>query len=90
MQHVDRPAHVQALAEPARGRRPRVETEPVRVMLLTEGLDRIGRHRGRLRHVGQGPAIRPAEPEIAIGLSIHLIPLLVHRAVVPATQQREV
>ena len=59
-------------------------------MLLTERLDRIGRHRGRLRHVGQGPAIRPAEPEIAIGVSIHLIALLVDRAMMPATQQREV
>ncbi len=59
-------------------------------MLLTEGLDRIGGDRGRLRHVGQGPAIGPPEAKRAVGLSIHLIPLLVHRAVVPATQQREV
>jgi hypothetical protein len=59
-------------------------------MLLTERLDRIGRHRGRLRDVGQGPAIRPAEPERAVGLSVDLITLLVDRAMMPATQQREV
>ena len=55
-------------------------------MLLTEGLDRIGRHRGRLGDIGQGPAIRSPEPKRAVGLSIHLVPLLVHRAVMPATQ----
>jgi hypothetical protein len=90
MQHVDRPAHVQALPEPARARRPRVETEPLRVMLLTERLDRIGGHRRRQRDVGQEPAIRPAEAERAVGLSIDLITLLVDGAVVPATEQREI
>ena len=90
MQHADRPAQIQALPEPARARRPCVETEPLRVMLLTERLDRIGRHRGRPRDLGQGPAIRPAEPERAVGLSIHLIALLVDRAMVSATEQRKV
>ena len=31
-----------------------------------------------------------AEPELAVGVSIHLVALLVDRAVVPATEQREV
>ena len=52
--------------------------------------DRIGGHRGRRRHVGQRPAVRSPELERAVGLSLDLIALLVHRAVVPATEQREV
>ena len=86
MQDADRPAHIQALPEPARVCRPRIETQPLRVMLLTEGLDRIGRHRGRLRDVRQGPAVRSPEPKRAVGLSIDPVPLLVNRAVMPATQ----
>ncbi len=48
MQDVDRPCHVQALPEPARACRPRVEAKPLRVVPRPEGLDRIGGHRGRM------------------------------------------
>src|SRR3972149_149279 len=44
----------------------------------------------RLPARGRGPAVRPPEPERAVGLPIDLVPLLVNRAVVPATEQREV
>ena len=90
MQDVDRPPHIQALPQPGRARRPRVETEPLRVVSRPEGLDRIGRHRGWQRNLGQGPAVRPAEPEHAVGLPIDLVTLLVDCAVVPATEQGEV
>ena len=90
MQDVDRPAHIQSLAQPGRAGRPRVEAEPLRVVLRPERLDRIGGHRGRRRDLGQRPAVRPPEPERAVGLSIDLIALLVDRAVVPATEQSEV
>ena len=90
MQDVDRPAQIQALAQPGRARRPRVEAEPLRVVLRAEGLDRIGGHRGRRRDLGQEPAVRPPELQRAVGLSIDLVALLVHRAVVPATEQGEV
>ena len=90
MQDVERVTQIQALAQPGRARRPRVQTEPLRVVLCAERLDRIGGHRGRGRDVGEQPAVRSPEPERAVGLSIDLIALLVHRAVVPATEQREV
>ena len=67
-----------------------MEAESLRVVLRPQGLDRIGGHRGRRRDLGQGPAVRPPEPKRAVGLSIDLIALLVDRAVVPATEQREV
>ena len=90
MQDVDRPTHIQALPEPARARRPRVKAEPQRLVPRSEGLDRIGRDCNWRRNLGQGPAVGSAEPERAIGLSIDLVPLLVDRAVVPATEQGEV
>ena len=90
MQDADRPPEFQTLPQPARARRPRVEAEPLRVVLFSEGLDRIRGHRRARRDFGQRSAIRPPELERAVGLAIHLIALLVYRAMVPATEQREV
>jgi len=90
MQDVDRPAHIEALPQPPRARRPRVHAQPLRIVPLSERLDWIGGHGGRGRDLGQELAVRPPEPERAIGLSIELIALLVDRAVVPATEQRKV
>ncbi len=87
---VDRPAHVQALAQPARSRRPRVEAEPLRLVPRPEGLDGIGGDCSGRRHLGQESPVRAPEPEHAVRLSIHLVALLVDRAVVPATEQGEV
>ncbi len=67
-----------------------MEAAPLRVVPGPEGLDGVGGYRGGRRHLGQEPAVRAPEPELAVGLSIHLVALLVHRAVVPATEQREV
>jgi hypothetical protein len=59
-------------------------------VLSPEGLDRVGGYCGWEWNLGQGPAVRPPESKRAVGLSIDLIALLVHRAMVPATQQGEV
>jgi len=67
-----------------------VEAEPLRVVPRPKGLDGIGGYRNGRRHLGQEPPVRTPEPELAVGLSIHLVALLVDRAVVPATEQREV
>ena len=90
MQDTDCPARIQTLPEPARARCPRVEAESQCLVPSSEGLDRIGGYRGRRRDLGQGPAVRPPEPERAVRLSIDLVTLLVYRAMVPATEQREV
>jgi hypothetical protein len=90
MQDVERVANVDALAQPGRARCARVEVESLCVVLRAERLDRIGGHRGRRRNVGDEPAIRAPELQCAVGLSIDLIALLVHRAVVPVTEQGEV
>ena len=52
MQDVERVTQIQALAQPGRARRPRVQAEPLRVVLRAERLDRIGGPRGRGRNVG--------------------------------------
>jgi len=87
VQNVGRPAEIQALPEPVRARRPRVRSKSLCVVPRPEGLDRISGHRGRRRDVGQEAAVRPAEPERAVGLEFDLIALLVDGAVVPATEQ---
>ena len=90
MQDADRPPEIQALPQPARACRPRVEVEPLRVVPLSEGLDRVRGYCGWRRDIRQRSTVRPPELERAVGLSIHLVAFFVDRAVVPATEQREV
>src|SRR5439155_13774606 len=90
MQDVDRPAQVQALAQPGRALRPRVESESLRVVPRPEGLGRIGGYRLRRRYLGQGPAVRPAELERVVGLVLTLVAALLARAEVAVRQQGEV
>ena len=52
MQDVERVTQIKALAQPRRARRPRVQAEPLRVVLRAELLDRIGRYSGRGRDLG--------------------------------------
>ncbi len=90
MQDVDRVDKIQALPQPQRTRRLGVKAEPLRFMSLPESVDGIGGHRDRRRDIGQDAAVRTPEPERVVGLSIDAIALLVHRAVVPATEQGEI
>ena len=84
MEHVDRVAKVQALPEPAGACRPRGEAKALRGVTGPEHLDGVFWHRSRRRHVRQRPAVGPPEAEGAVGPARELIPLLVHRAVMPA------
>ena len=90
VQDVDRIADIQAISRPARHRRPRVNGEPLNVVRREQRVDGIARRRGGRRNVRQRPAIRSAEAELSISLSLHLITVFVHRAVMAATQQREI
>src|SRR2546427_12342638 len=88
MENVDRPADIQALSEPAGARRSGVEAQTLSVVTPPESADRIGGHLGRRWDLGQGSAIRPAEPKRAVELAMDSVALLVDRAVMPATEQR--
>jgi hypothetical protein len=90
VQHVDRPAEVQALAAPARQARPRVDREAMRPVRRDQRLRRVARDCRRWRDVGNGPAARRAEAERAVGVAHDSVAVLVDRPVVPATEQREV
>ena len=90
MQDVDRPAHVQALPQPPRGRGPRVDAESLRVVPRSQERHGIVGHLRRTRNVGQRPAVRAAEPKLAVGLSIKPVALFMDRAVVPATEHGEI
>ena len=90
MENVDRPADIQALSEPAGARRSGVEAQTLSVMTPLESADRIGGHLGRLWDFGQGSAIRPPEPKRTVEPAIDFVALLVDRAVMPATEQREI
>ncbi len=90
MQDADRPAEIQALTQPERPRRPRVQLESLRFVSLPQSLDRISRHSRRRRDLGQDAAVRPPELERAVGLAIEVIALLVNGAMMPATEDGEV
>ncbi len=90
MQHADGPAHVETLSQPPRARRPRMEPDPLRLVPRPQGPNRIGRHRRWRWDLGQGPTVRPPEPQRVVGQSLELISLLVDRAMVAATEQREI
>jgi hypothetical protein len=69
MQDVDRVAHIQALPQPGRAGRPRVEAESLGLVLSPQGLDWIGGYCGREWDLGQEPAVRSPESERTVGLS---------------------
>ena len=59
-------------------------------MNYPESLDGLLWHRSRRRHLGQSVAVRPPESQSPVRRARDLIALLVHRPVVPATEEREV
>ena len=90
MQDVDRPAHVQALPQPIRGRGPRVQDKPFRIVSRSQDLDGIAAQLRRTRDLGQEPPVRAAELKLTVGLSLELVAFLVHGAVVAATEHGEI
>jgi Uma2 family endonuclease len=81
VQDVESPAHVERLPQPARARRPRVQVKPGRLVPRSERPDGIVGDRRRGRDIGQRLSVRSPEPELAVGLVFHLVPLLVDGAV---------
>ena len=90
MQDVDGPAHVEALPQPARTRRLRVQVEPCSLVPGSERPDGIIRDRRRRWGVRQTSSVRSPEPQLSVGLSFHLVPLLVDGAVMAPAEHREI
>ena len=90
VEHIDRPADIEGLPQPARHRGPRVETEALSFVSCSHALHRIAGHARRRRDIRQGPAIRTTELKLAVRPPIDLITLLMDGAMMPAAQQGEV
>ena len=90
MQDVDRIADVEVPAVPIGDRCTRVDGDAVAGVRLPQRLDRIRGKHGRRRHIRDDAAIRPPKLESAIRPTTHLVALLVDRAVVTTTEQREI
>jgi hypothetical protein len=90
VQDIDRPPKVETLPEPAGACRACGDAKSMRVVTRSQNLHRILRCRGRWRHLGQQTAVRPLEAERSVGLARHLVAFLVHGAVMPPTEKREI
>ena len=90
MEHIDRVSHVQTLAKRPRHRRVRVQVQALRLVRRAQDTERIVRDPGRRWHLGQQLASRTAEPQLAVRFALDLDALFMHRAVVPATQDRQI
>jgi len=67
-----------------------MQDEPLRIVPRSQNLDRIAAQLRRTRNVGQRPAVRAPEPQLAVRLSVEVVALLVDSAVVPATEHSEI
>ncbi len=50
----------------------------------------IAGHTGSHRDLGEQPSVRAQEPQLAVGLALDLVTLLVNGAMVPVTEQGEI
>jgi len=90
VQHVDGPSDVQALAQPAWHRRSRVDVKPFELVSRSESLDRAAGDRNGRRGHWQPSAVGAPEGECSVGLTIDLVAVFMDRAVMTATERREV
>jgi hypothetical protein len=63
-----------------------VQVEPLRLVSRLQDPHGIAAHLGRRRDLRENPAVRAAEPKLAVRLSIKLVAFFVHGAVMPATE----
>ena len=86
MQDVHRIAHVETPGVAVCAWR----TSPSASCRAAQGSERIVGDLERRRHLRQRPAVGAADPQLTVRVARDLEALLVHGAVVPATQHREV
>jgi hypothetical protein len=89
VQDIDRITDVQALSHPTWGGS-RLYHNPFRVAARSQDFHGIAGHFRSSRDLRQQPAVRTAEPQVAIGLPIDLVPLLVNGAMVATAEHSEV
>ena len=67
-----------------------MEHKPFRFILRSHRLHRIAGHFRTKWDLGEQLAVRPAESQLSVRLSIDLIALFVNRSMVPAAEHREI
>jgi len=67
-----------------------MQDKPLRIVPRSDDFHGIVGHLVRKRNLGENPPVRTPEVELAVRLSLHLVALFVDRAVVAATEQREI
>jgi len=67
-----------------------MQHQPFRFVSSSHRLHRIARHFRTRRDLGQQLAVRSAEPQLSVRLSIDLIAFLVNGSMVPAAEHREI
>src|SRR4029077_17406171 len=90
MEHVDRVAHIERLAQPERHCGARVQAEAIPLVLRSDRRHGIGWRVGPRGNFGDHPSIRPSELKPAVWPALELVALFVDRAMVPATEEREI
>jgi hypothetical protein len=63
-----------------------MQVKPGRLVSRSEDRDGISGHFRRRRHVGENSAVRASESQLAVRLSIDLVPLLVDGAMVATAE----
>ena len=67
-----------------------MQHKPFRFVSRSHRLHRIARYFRTTRHFGQQLAVRSAEPQLSVRLSIDLIAFLVNGSMVPAAEHGEI
>ena len=90
MKNIDRPADIQSASIPVGHRRSRVDADAIHDIGLTQrirGIPGDGRLRGNVR---ERSPVGSSELECAVRMSHHRITVLMHRTVMPATEQHQI
>ena len=90
MQDIDSIAEVQSITEPARLRCLCVDVNAAGSVSFAKHRRGFARYRRHRRDLGDEASVGPAKAELSVGLSLYLKPFFVNRAVVPATQHRQI
>ena len=90
MQHVDRPAQFQALAQPVRVGRARADAKALGVVPRLEDRDGISGACSGGRHLRERAAVGSPELERPVRPARDVEPLFVHGTMMPAAEQREI
>src|SRR4030095_15740269 len=90
MEHVDRIANVETLAQPGGSGGPWAHRDAGRIVVNLQRARGIGWRRRRTRYIGHDPTIRAAKSQLTVRHALDAIAFLVDRAVMTAAEQHQI